>query len=211
MILKRFDVRTIVGVGLILLGGLMFLEKLGFLHGAGGLFWGLVFLAGAAYFFYMYSLNPRNQWWPIIPGMFCLGVAGETFIPAAFSGWGGAWFLGAIGLAFWIVYLTDRMHWWAVIPGGVLWTLAAISVLDGRSSDGTGSFFFLGLALTFVLVAILPSPMGRRQWAYIPAGVLAVFGLLLSTSMAGFAGYVWPAVLIIAGVLIIFGFFSSRQ
>ncbi len=210
--MRRFDVRMILGAGLILLGGLMFMEKLGLLRGASGLFWGLVLLAGAAYFFSIFWSNPRSLWWAIIPAMALFGLGAAAFLPAAFEGWGGALFLGAIGLAFWVIYLSDHAYWWAIIPGGVLVTLAAISVLDNVSGMATGSFFFLGLALTFLLVAVLPNPLGKTQWAYIPAGVLAVIGFLLgSASTAGLAGYVWPAALIIVGVLIIFGFFYRRE
>ena len=209
--MKRFDFRMILGMGLILLGGLLLLEKLGYLHGAGGLFWGLVFLAGAAYFFYVFFSNPRSQWWAIIPAMALLGIGGGAFLPAAFKSWDGALFLGGLGLAFWIVYLTDRARWWGIIPGGVLLTLAAVSVVSHVSAMATGGIFFLGLGITFLLVALLPNPLGGTQWAYIPAAVLAVIGVLLgSTSSAGLVDYVWPAALIIGGVLIIVGFFRRQ-
>lgn len=209
--MRRIDIRTILGVGLILIGGLLLLEKLGILHGASGLFWGLVFLAGAAYFWYLYVKNPRGQWWAIIPGMVCLGIGVDAFLPSAVEAWSGALFLGAVGLAFWIIYVSDRAHWWGIIPGGVLLTLAAITVVERVSAMDTGSLFFLGLALTFLLVALLPNPLGKTQWAYIPAGVLAVLGLLLGTSAVGLASYVWPAALILGGLLIIFGFYFRRE
>jgi hypothetical protein len=210
--MRRFDVRVIFGVGLILLGGLMFVEKLGFLHGASALFWGLVFLTGAAYFFKMFLNNPRSQWWAVIPAMVLLGMGGEAFLPSAFKSLDGAFFLGSIGIAFWVVYLTDRSRWWSIIPGGVLMTLAVISALDNVSGMDTGSILFMGLALTFLLVALLPNPVGGTQWAYIPAAVLAVIGALLgSASTMGLAAYIWPAAMMIGGILIIFGFFSRRE
>lgn len=210
--MRRFDIRIILGAGLIVLGGLMLLEKMGVLRGAGSLFWGAAFLVGAAYFFYIFLKDPRGRWWMIIPGMVLLGIGGHAFLPAAFEGWDGALFLGAIGLAFWIVYLTDHSRWWGIIPGGVLLTLAAVTVVnENLSSIATGSVFLLGLALTFVLVALLPNPVGKMQWAYIPAAVLAVMGALLgSASTSGLVGYVWPAALIVAGILTIFGFFFRR-
>lgn len=210
--MRRFDIRIILGAGLIALGGLMLLEKMGVLRGAGSLFWGVAFLAGAAYFFYIFLKDARGRWWMIIPGMVLLGIGGQAFLPAAFEGWDGALFLGAIGLAFWIVYLTDHSRWWGIIPGGVLLTLAAVTIVnESLSSIATGSIFLLGLALTFILVALLPNPVGKMQWAYIPAAVLAVMGALLgSASTSGLVGYVWPAALIVAGILTIFGFFFRR-
>ena len=211
--MRRFDIRTVLGVGLIILGGLLALEKLGFLHGASSLFWGLVFLAGAAYFLFIFSSSPRNQWWAIIPAMVCLGIGGQAFLPAGFEVWDGALFLGAIGLAFWIIYVTDRARWWGIIPGGVLLTLAAVSVIGRGEGTGmtTGSIFFLGLALTFLLVALLPNPIGKTYWAYIPAGILALMGLFLSPGLSGLLGYLWPAALILAGLVIIFLFFYRRE
>jgi len=210
--MNRFNVRAILGVGLILLGGLMFMEKLGFLRGASDLFWGLVFLVGAAYFFKIFFDNPRSQWWAVIPAMVLLGMGGEAFLPAAFGNWDGALFLGSISIAFWVIYLTDRSRWWGIIPGGVLMTLAVVSTLDHVGGMETGSIFFMGLALTFLLVAFLPNPVGGTQWAYIPAAVLAVIGALLgSASTVGLAAYIWPAAMMIGGILIIFGFFSRRQ
>jgi hypothetical protein len=214
MIMRRFDVRLLFGIGLILLGGLMLLEKLGFLRGVGDLFWGLVFLGGSAYFFYLFFQDTRNQWWAIIPAMVLFAIGIEDFLPAALEPWDSALFLGSIGIAFWIVYLTDHTRWWGIIPGGVLTTLAAISVLEDVSGMETGSLFFLGLSLTFVLVALLPNPLGKSsmQWAYFPAGALAIIGLLIgNNSTEGLVAYIWPAALIIGGILIILGFFSKRE
>lgn len=211
--MRRFDARIVFGTLLILMGGLLFLEKIGPLHGAADFFWGLMFLAGAGYFFYVFYRNPQTQWWSIIPGMVLLGISAEIFLPSSLDYWGGAVFLGAISLAFWLVYITDRSRWWGIIPGGVLLTLAAITLIrEDTNGFGTGGFFFLGLGLTFLLVALLPNPLGKTQWAYIPALVLLIMGALLgSASTAGFAAYVWPVVLIASGVGIIVYYFFKRE
>jgi hypothetical protein len=214
-IMKRFDIRVILGAGLMLLGGLMLLEKFGILRGASSLFWGAAFLVAAAYFLYVFFQSPQGRWWAIIPAMALLGMGASAILPQVFSGLGGGLFLGALGVAFFIVYVTDRSRWWGIIPGGVLLTLAAVSVVSDSerfSTFGSGSLFFIGLALTFLLVALLPNPAGKMQWAYIPAAVLFVMGAVLgSTSTAGLADYVWPVALIIVGVLVIFGFFFKRE
>ena len=213
--MKRLDMRTIFGSGLLLLGGLMLLEKFGVLRGAGNLFWGIVFLLGAAFFVTLFVQNPRSGWWAIIPGLALLGLGGSAILPEAFSAWGGGIFLGALGLAFWIVYLSDRSRWWSIIPGGVLFTLAAVSVLsetERLSGLNTGSLFFIGLGLTFLLVALLPNPFGNMRWAYIPAVVLVLMGALLgSRSTAGLADYIWPIALILTGVLVLFGFYFKKD
>jgi hypothetical protein len=211
--MKRIDFRTLLGGGLILLGGLMILEKLGLPFHASGVFWGLILLVGAGYFLQIFSRNPRGVWWAVIPGMTLAGMGLGAILPAALEGWGGALFLGAIGLSFWIIYFTDRSRWWGIIPGGVLFTLALVSVLDESFSGlATGSVFFIGLGLTFLLVALLPNPFGKMQWAYIPAAVLVVMGAFLgSASTVGLANYIWPAALIVIGLVVIFGFFFNRE
>ncbi|MCX6066437.1 MAG: hypothetical protein NT121_11895 [Chloroflexi bacterium] len=212
--MRRFDFRIIIGAGLMLLGGLMLLEKFGILRGAGDLFWGSVFLLAAAYFLYIFVQSPQSRWWAIIPAMAFLGMGGSALLPLAFSGLGGGAFLGALGAAFFIIYIADRSRWWSIIPGGVLLTLATIAVLSGTDQidEASGSLFFVGLGLTFLLVALLPNPFGKMQWAYIPAFVLILMGALLgSRSAVGLADYIWPAALIIVGLLVVFGFFFNKE
>lgn len=213
--MKRLDFRLFVGGGLLLLGGLMLLEQAGLLRGASSLFWGAAFLVAAAAFGWYFAQAPRERWWAVIPGMALLGLGGSAILPVFFNGLGGGVFLGALGLAFFIVYLTDRNHWWGIIPGGVLLTLALVATVDEtrlfRGFD-SGSLFFLGLGLTFLLVAILPNPVGQMQWAYIPAVVLLAMGAFLGSQVtAGYVDYLWPAALILAGLLVMLGFFFKRE
>jgi hypothetical protein len=213
--MRRFDLRMVFGLGLMLLGGLLLLEKFGILRGASSLFWGAAFLVAAAYFLYVFFQSPQGRWWAIIPAMALLGMGGSAILPHVFSGLGGGLFLGGLGVAFFVVYATDRSRWWGIIPGGVLLTLATVATLENYDTYnilGSGSVFFVGLALTFLLVAILPNPQGKMQWAYIPAAVLFIMGAVLgSTSTAGLADYIWPVALIIVGVLVTVGFFYNRN
>lgn len=210
--MRRFDVRTIFGVGLILLGGLMLLEKFGLIQGAASLFWGAALLLAAAYFLYIFIQSPQSRWWAILPAMALLGMAGSVVLPRFFSGLGGGVFLAALGLAFFIVYFTDHSRWWGIIPGGVLFTLAVVASLDRSNLINTGSLFFVGLGFTFLLVALLPHPLGDMRWAYIPAVVLVLMGALLgSQTTAGLADYVWPTALIIMGLVVIFNFFVKKE
>ena len=56
--MNRLDARIVIGAGLILMGVLMFAERLGIFRGALEIFWGLVFLAGAAFFVFRFARNP---------------------------------------------------------------------------------------------------------------------------------------------------------
>ncbi len=212
--MRRFDFRTIFGASLILLGGLMLLEKLNIIQGASGIFWGLIFLAGAAIFLMVLLQDPQNRWWAIFPAAALGGMGGAAILPDTFSGWGGGIFLGTLGLGFFVVYLINRAHWWAIIPGGVLLTLASVTTLtefETFKAVNTGSIFFIGLGFTFLLVALLPNPQGETRWAYIPAIALVLMGGLLGTqATTGLVGYVWPTALILAGLLVILGFFQQK-
>jgi hypothetical protein len=206
--LKYFGSPIVWGVLLILGGAALLLENL-LDWRLGGIFWGGAFLLGGVVFLAEYALRGKAFWWALIPGVTLLGLGAvnllDALLPQA-EAWSGALFLGAISLAFFLVYLTARENWWAIIPGGVLATLMVVSNLDETRSAplDTGGIFFLGLGLTFLLVALLPTPAGKMTWAYIPGGILAVFGLLLSTELADLARYAIPALVILGGVVMVF-------
>lgn len=208
--MKRSDWRIWVGGGLILLGALMLLERFGLFHGATDVFWGLIFLVGGGFFLYRFATNLRNEWWAAIPGFALLGIAVDNLLSTFVRGqWGGFFFLGLLGVGFFAIYIAGRDRWWALIPGGVLVTLAVTSFMSNNVSEvrDQGGIFFLGLGLTFLLVAVLAS----LQWAYIPGVILLLFGALLGTSFAGALNYLWPAILILAGLVLIWQFIRPKQ
>jgi hypothetical protein len=206
--MRRIDTRLLIG-GLLVVGGILsLLEVQGTISNAGGIFWGLIFAAGGAIFLYM-LFNDPNNWWAAFPGFTLIGLAAASFLPDSLSAYDGLVFFAGISLAFWWVYFSDKERWWAIIPAGVLLTLGVVSVLDSMTGLETGGSFFLGLGLTFLLVAILPG--GRsRPWALIPGIILLLFGTLLGTPLIGLAQYLWPAILILLGIYLIFRFFRNR-
>jgi hypothetical protein len=202
--MKRFDYRIILGVVLLLAGGLLLLQSMGYLSDANDWFWGAFFLiAGGAFMSLVFS----GHWWGVFPGMTLIALGVTILLPDTMGDFGGMTFLGGIGIAFWIVYFTNREFWWALIPAGVLSTLAVITVLPSRVEGiETGGVLFLGMAITFLLVALLAG----QRWAYWPAAALGVFGLLLTFSVMSFANYLWAAALIIAGGYMIFRYVTNR-
>jgi hypothetical protein len=201
--MKQVSFRLWIGAGLIVLGILMLLERLGLFGGVTQIFWGALFLAGGAYFLYRFASNMRGEWWAAIPGFALAGIGVQSLLSGVLGAWSGFFFLGALGLGFFAVYWSDRERWWAIIPGGVLITLGLTSVLgDVFGVHETGGFFFLGLGLTFLLVAVLAS----LQWAWIPGVVLLVLGALVGAPFSGAMNYVWPAAMILGGLLLILQF-----
>lgn len=211
--MKRFDVRTVGAILLIVVGILLLLQNLGILVGVVALIWSLLFGAVGVVSLYNFLTN-RAHWWTVILGLALLGpaalIALDQFWPQVGDALGGTIFLGGIGLGFWVVYFVNREHWWAVIPGGVLFTLALIaglsSIFEGIEMGGV---LFLGLGLTFGLLSLLPTPQGRMKWALIPAAVLVVVGLLITAATTGILEYLWPAALILVGLYLLFRMFRS--
>ena len=106
--MKRFDPRMLIGGGLVLMGALMFAERLGIFRGALDIFGGLAFIVGAVYFLYRFARDQVQDWWAVIPGLTLAGLAAESLVPRLLGDWGGFFFLGALGLSFFVVYLTNR-------------------------------------------------------------------------------------------------------
>jgi hypothetical protein len=212
--MKRLSVRIIGGIFLIAAGILYLLQNLNVIEGGLGFLWAFLFVAGGAFFLYVF-FGDRANWWSLIPGIASLGLAVAilvgTLAPGIGEDWGVAIFMAGLALSFWAVYLVQREHWWAVIPGGVLLTLAVViglsSILEGIETAGA---FFLGLGLTFALLALLPSAEGRMKWAQIPAAALLVIGVIVLATTADVLKYLWPVALILIGVYVIFRVLASR-
>ena len=220
--MKGVQSQVFWGILLVVVGLLALFGSLGILGGVMTAVWILLLAAAGAGFLYVF-LADRARWWAVIPGLTLLGMAILVALNALFPAFGdvagGTIFLGAIGLSFWIVYLVKREHWWAIIPGGVLVTLALVAGIDAVPGSGgpggsidAGGVFFLGLGMTFLLVALLPVNRAQTRWAFIPAAVLLIFGLVLAARAAAILQYVWPAALVLGGLyLVLRGFLPRPQ
>ena len=195
------------GLLLIVAGILFMLQTLEVFRG-GDIFAALALAVGSVLFLTIFVGN-RSQWWALIPGITLLGIAASVLVqmilPSLADNLTGVMVIGGIGLSFLAVYLFSRQNWWAIIPSGVMFTVAAMTGLEPvvEKQLDMGGVFFVGLGLTFVLVAILPNPYGRMKWAYIPAVVLLLMGLLVLASSAHLVNFLWPAVLIVLGLYLL--------
>ena len=210
--LKWLESRILWG-SLLILGGVLFLlQNLGFFD-VGGIFWGILFGLAGIFFLSIFFQNQAN-WWSIIPGFALLGIGAQITLdqiaPKLSDISGGAIVLGAIGLSFLFVYFADRQNWWALIPMGVLLTLAIVSSLDAFTRIDTGGIFFLGLAATFALVALVPKGIDTR-WAWIPAVILFVLGVVIFAAAEAWLNYLWPLALILVGIILIFRTMRFRR
>ncbi len=213
--MKRFDVRNIGAILLIVAGALLLLQNIGILESVVALVWALLIAAGGVVFLYLFLTERVRYWWAIIPGFSLLGAAAlvviDQFFPRFGGDLGGMILLGLIGLAFFVIYFQKREHWWAIIPGGALVTLALIvgleSVFDGYEMGG---LLFVGLGLTFGVLYLRPSPYKWMKWFIIPAGVLLGMGLLITVAAIGAFQYLGAFALILVGLYLLYRVFVSR-
>lgn len=200
-----FWLSVIGGVLMVVVGVIFLLGNLGIISPNWDIIIGPLFGIGGLVLLLIFVMNTDN-WWVLFPGFILIAIAIIVFmdetVGVSADQWSGAVFLGLLSLAFFIIYLVHREHWWAIIPGGVLLTLAGVTVLP--DNNYTAGLFFLGLALTFGLIYLLPKPGEKSKWALYPAAILLFIGGLVTLSEAKILGYVWPAVLLIAGGVIIF-------
>jgi len=212
--MKNLESRILWGVLLIAGGVLFLLESLGIVT-VGDIIWPILIGIASLVFLFIFLTAPQSNWWAAIPGFVLLGLTGtialDELAPAVGETWSGSLFLGGIALAFWVIYLVNTDYWWAVIPGGVLLTLAVVAglseVMEGVEMGGV---FFFGLGLTFGLLAFLPTPEGRLKWALIPAIVLLVMGALVTAAAAQLINYLWPALMILGGLYLLYRVLRSR-
>jgi hypothetical protein len=197
------------GAILIILGALFLLQNLGIMGSLISFVWVLVFAAAGAAFLYVLVSDPR-RWWAAIPGFSLLGLAFligvESVFPRLGDLVGAPVFLGSISLGFWAVYLRERRFWWAIIPAGVMASVATLVFVEALNPPfDVGGIILLGIGVTFALVGMVKTDHGHLRWAWIPAGVMTLLGILILGQSVIAMRYLWPVVLIGAGA-----FFALR-
>lgn len=198
------------GLLLVALGGFFLLQATGILGALSDLFWSLAFGAAGGVFLYVFLTARHDRWWAAIPGFTLLGLAAtifySRFAPPILSGMTGAIFLGSIGAGFLAVFVTNPRQWWAIIPGGALFSVAAVAAIDVLPVRflNSGSVLFVGLGVTFGVLGLLSTYLNQNlRWAYIPAAILLVLGLVIVTPFVGTLAWLWPLALIGAGAYLI--------
>ncbi len=206
-IMNRWNTRIWIGAGLVLLGVLMLVQRIGLLGAFSGLPVAALFLLGAGFFLYRFFMNSRTEWWAAIPGFALFGIAVTILLSDVLPGWSGFWFLASLGVGFLCVYLSGHERWWALIPAGILVTLGFVAVVsDAFGGNGSAAVLFVGMGLTFILVAVLTG----MQWGWIPGIILLIMGGIFGAPSFGSMNLLLPAALILGGVLLIIQFVRKK-
>lgn len=200
---------------LFIFGGVLFLlENLGVFQ-ASGVFWGIVLALGGLFFLSMYG-GIKANWWAIIPGITLLGVAVliilAELVPAFDDDLGGVIVLGAIGIAFLVIYFMNRSYWWSIIPAGVMFSISLMILVETLNTElDEGGIILLGIGVTFAILAVLPGLQFEMRWAWIPAIVLGLIGILIMASSMEMFNYIFPTALILVGLIFVWRTIKSRS
>ena len=211
--MKRFDMRIVFGLVLIVAGSMFLLQNLGIFYGGVSLLWAILVGGAGIASLYAYA-NNRESWWALIPGTTLVAIALNIILdvisPRMSNILGGSIILGGIGLGFWLVFLNRRAFWWAVIPAGVLSSLAVVSIAGEFFPAGqTDGLFLVGLGMTFFLLAALPGYGNQLKWALIPGGIITAIGVLTLPFMQVTFNILFPLALIGAGGYVIYKNFKK--
>lgn len=211
--MRRNWARLAVGLVLVAAGILFLLQNLNLVVSAWGILWALIFAAGGIAFLWLFLRN-RAVWWPVIPGLTLLAIAVLIALDSLELGlaerWGGSIVLAGIGIAFALIYISHQQHWWAVVPAGALLSLALMVALFPGDVPEAGAVFLMGLGITFGIVYLLPGRGRRHTWALVPALVLFLLGLFVLGTSIPASLFLWPMVLILAGLYIVYRVLRRR-
>ncbi len=153
-------------------------------------------------FLVVYLTRPRERWWALIPAYVMLVVGAFVPFTAVLPGvWIPAYWMGAIALPFLVVFVVNRKAWWALIPMYVGLVVAAfVPLAQVLPNLWIPAYWMFAIALPFYVVFLSNL---RRWWALIPAGIMTLLGLAFVIATARYVTYVVPAVLILAGLILL--------
>ncbi len=209
---------SIIGGTILMALGLLFLlDRLGMVD-SGVYVPALLFATVGAAFFALFSRS-RDYWWAAIPGSVFLGLAAVITATQVMPGAaGGAYLFLFMAAGFGAVYLRRPASWWALIPCGVMFTLAVIVALPALQGTAVAAVLFLGLAATFGVLSVVPVRTGHHtstmKWPLAPAAALGIMGIIFalqSTVLLVPLEYAVPAVMMVAGIALLFYAFRARD
>jgi len=205
--MKPFNWRIPVGLAMVVLGVLAFLQSFNIitLNGSPWVIGFAVLFAMVGVIFMYAVITDHNNWWAVIPGLSLIGLGalmGLALIPG-FSGTFLAFiFMGSIAASFWVVYIMKHEFWWAIIPAGTVSSVALLILLSDNGILGA-SVLFLGMAATFGVLGLINVNGHRMSWPWIPAAALAVLGGVVAATEGGVSSIVWAILIILVGLFLV--------
>ncbi len=168
---------------------------------------GILFTMIGLLFLFFTGAGRWLSWFVIPAGVFVTSgiVTLILGLNRLFSPTSASLFSFGLGLTFLAVFLTRRNHWWALIPTGAFAGVAAWIVLGRR-------FLVLGwhpvpvllcLGGSFLAIYAASWQKRRMRWSLLAGVIIAAVALfyLLGILLARWSA-LWPAVLLLVGVLV---------
>ena len=152
-----------------------------------------------------------------------LVILGMIFLVSQYVDFDGFLVLPALGIGFigWSILSRNKG---LMIPGGILSGIALGAILSDSvlatrlEGDADGGLFMLGFAAGWFAITILTLLFfGDFQWwPMIPGGIMALIGIGIFTDgvlleMIGSVGRLWPIILIVIGLSIVWKQFSESE
>ena len=112
-------------------------------------------------------------------------------------------------LPFLVVYFWSTQNWWALIPAGLFGSIGVVAWLAINSGDSNQNsnlltgVMFTGWALTFLILWLRRRSV-PTTWAMYPALAMAILAVAAFVWGVTTLTVIWPVVIIVAGVLLIF-------
>lgn len=204
---------NLLGIVLILVGVLVFLVNTNLLSGNA-----LLILLGIGFLVIYFS---RRYTWSLISGMIVIVVGATSMIDDMVStrfDLAGFTFLTGMGIVFLILYYTKKITGF-VFPGFILPAIGIYTLVSSMYVVEMSWLFFLLVGLSFYGIYFAEFMKRGSRWPLIPGTILVAFSALLYLIMKNIIDisfwnaieHAWPALLIIAGILIIFNNVRHRK
>ena len=201
----------VLGIALILLGGLLLLETMGFLPAFTALVWAAIFGSASVFFFATYLYRGREEWFWFIPAFVSGGLALVIALPlAGVEGvWSGALFMASVSAPFWLIYLLNREeHRWALIPGYATAVITAIILVsEGWSGELVGTLVMWSIALPFFAVYLRNR---EHWWPLIPGFIMAGMGFVVLLATQSPDAFIGTIVLLMVAAPFVAVFFLTE-
>lgn len=129
----------------------------------------------------------------------------------------GVLFLVGLGLVFLILYFAKNIRGF-IYPGCILPIIGIFSLLDDMYDVEMAWVFFLGIGLAFFLIYLIDTKKDGSKWPIIPGSILIVISALtylqenkiIPWNFWETLSYIWPVILIVMGIRIIYNYWKSR-
>lgn len=199
----------VIGGSLILFGVLALIETVIDLN---PWVWVAVLVVSGFAVYAIYAID-RTAKWMLIISYAMLAVAGLVALLALEvlqDPYVATYVLLAIALPFFAAFFFDRTRWSLLIPAYVLsvvGVMVPLIELDALNDLMIPAYVLFAIAIPFFVVYLRNN---KNWWALIPAGILAVvaIGFLIAEAAVE---YIFGAVLILAGVVIIVRQFTKKE